>query len=391
MPVNVIADENIPLAGDAFGTLGRVRRLPGRALTPADVRAADVLLVRSVTPVGEKLLAGSAVRFVGSATIGTDHVDLGYLRARGITFAHAPGSNADSVGDYVTAAMLALAADRGVPLRGRAAGVVGCGNVGERLVGRLAALGLRVLKNDPPLAEAAEARGEAHDFVPLGRVLGEADLVTLHVPLTRGGSYATRHLIGAAELGAMRSGTWLLNTARGSVVQGDALKTALAKEYLGAAVLDVWEHEPTPDPDLLRRVHIATPHIAGYALDGKVRGTAMLYAALCDFLGAEATWNAEAALAPAPDETLTLQAPDAALPEVAWLRALVQQMYDLAADDAALRGLPEQPPEVQGAYFSKLRKHYPRRREFSRFSISAAEVPDGYRTAVATGLNVALS
>ncbi len=176
----IVADENIPHAGEAFGTLGAVRRMPGRAMTPADARAADVLLVRSVTPVGAGLLAGSRVRFVGSATIGTDHVDTGYLRREGIAFAHAPGANAGSVVEYVLAALLHLSAGRGEALRGKTVGVVGCGNIGGRLAGRVPALGAHVLQNDPPCAEAGAA---AHVFAPLVQVLGAAGAETHPPPL----------------------------------------------------------------------------------------------------------------------------------------------------------------------------------------------------------------
>ena len=185
--LRILADENIPRAEAAFGTLGAVRMRPGRAIGPADVRETDVLLVRSVTPVNADLLDGSAVRFVGSATIGTDHIDRDYLREQGIAFAHAPASNADSVADYVIAALIRLAIRQRTALRGKTIGIVGCGNIGSRLAERLSALGLRVLQNDPPRAEEADAAGEAHDFVSLDTVLAEAGIITLHVPLTEEG------------------------------------------------------------------------------------------------------------------------------------------------------------------------------------------------------------
>ncbi len=384
--LHILADANIPLAHEAFGTLGAVRARPGRALTAADVQEIDVLLVRSVTPVDATLLADSRVQFVGSATIGTDHVDQVYLREQGIAFAHAPASNADSVADYVTAALVRLAVQEGTALRGKTIGIVGCGNIGSRLVRRLAALGLRVLKNDPPQADAADAAGESHDFVPLDRVLSEADIITLHVPLTTDGPHATHHLFDEETLRRMGAGTWLINTSRGAVVDNQALKEVIAEDQLGAVALDVWEGEPTPDPALLRQVDLATPHIAGYAYDGKVRGTAMLYEALCAHLDAAPAWTPDAALAPESRGALIVPPPDPALPHTEWLHHAIRAMYDIAADDARLRKMLNQPSEARGAFFSRLRKEYSRRREFSRFMLPASAVPAAYQSPVTTGL-----
>lgn len=386
--MKIIADENIPYAAEAFGTLGDVHLLPGRAITNAVVQEAEVLLVRSVTTVDGALLDGSRVRFVGSATIGTDHVDQAALRARGVAFAHAPGSNAESVVEYVLAALLRLAVRRRRPLRGLTVGIVGCGSIGGRLARRLPALGLRVLCNDPPRAEAMEAAGESHTFVSLDEVLAASDVLTLHVPLHRTGPHPTYHLIDAARLRCMKPGAWLLNASRGAVVDGSALPAALEAGAPGAAVLDVWEGEPTPDPALLRRVDLATPHIAGYSYDGKVQGTLMLYHALVDHLDAARRWDEQAVLAPAPEDRPTLTPPDPALPETDWLDDLVVQMYDLAADDARLRRQAMLPPDAQGAYFTALRRDYPRRRSFTRHVLPAHTVPEAYRQAVAEGLRV---
>lgn len=386
-PLHAVADENIPFARQALGTLGRVRLLPGRQIAAAEVEAADVLWVRSVTPVGPALLEGSRVRFVGSATAGTDHVDRAYLRRRGIAFAHAPGANAASVADYVVAALLAVAARRKAPLRGKTAGVVGCGQVGRRVARRLQGLGLGVLKNDPPLATEAERAGQTHDFVSLGKVLSEAALVTLHTPLARAGPHPTFHLFDADKLSAMRPGAWLVNTARGGVVDGAALREALRGGPLAAAVLDVWENEPTPDAALAARTDVATPHIAGYAYDGKVEGTAMLYRALCQHLGTEPRWSAEKMLR-AEDDTFRLHAPDASLAETPWLDALARQMYDVRRDDRALREALRAPDA--GTAFQRLRRDYPPRRAFARYHLRADEVPPERRAAVAEGLGVRL-
>jgi len=383
----IVADENIPCVEAAFGDLGQVRRHPGREIGPAAVAAADVLLVRSVTPVKPPLLDDSPVQFVGSATIGTDHVDETYLRDRGVAFAHAPASNADSVADYVVAALLALSYRRGKPLRNETVGVVGCGNIGGRLCRRLSALGATVLPNDPPRA-AAEPEAQAPDFVSLDTVLDRADIVTLHVPLATEGPHPTHHLVDADALDRLGTHAWLVNTSRGAVVDGAALRRALRRDALGATVLDVWEEEPTPDPALVRAVDIATPHIAGYARDGKLRGTKMLYDALCDHLGIEATWSPEAVLRPDHPAQLQCQAPDPRIPRVDWLHHLTRQAYDLAADDARMRAILERPLAEQGAYFQNLRATCPPRRELRRFSVGGSGVSPDRRAAVEEGLTM---
>ncbi|PSQ95093.1 MAG: erythronate-4-phosphate dehydrogenase [Bacteroidetes bacterium SW_9_63_38] len=376
---------NIPCVEAAFGALGDIVRAPGREIGPDAVEKADVLLVRSVTSVGEELLRDSAVQFVGSATIGTDHVDQDYLEAAGIPFAHAPASNADSVADYVVAALLQVAQARGVSLRGRTVGIVGCGNIGSRLARRLPALGLTVLQNDPPRAKAVDG---PHTFVSLGTVLDRADIVTCHVPITTEGPHPTRHLLDAAALDRLSGDAWVVNTARGAVVDNEALLTALREDRIGGAVLDVWEGEPTPDPALVEAVDVATPHIAGYAYDGKVRGTTMLYEALCEYLGVEQTWNAKTVLQPEAPDVLRCQAPDPRLPRTDWLDHLAQQAYDLRADDARMRAYLDQVPDERGDYFRHLRATYPTRREMQIQAVLGTGVPPAYRPAVTDGLTV---
>ena len=386
--LQILADENIPHADDAFGTLGTVRTMPGRALSASNVRGVDVLLVRSVTPIGPDLLEESGVRFVGSATIGTDHVDQDFLDAENIAFAHAPASNADSVADYVVATLLLLAVRTQTPLQGQTVGIVGCGNIGGRLTRRLPALGLEVLANDPPRAEEAEARGEAHDFVSLEHVLQGADIVTLHVPLTREGPHATHHLVDADALAALREGAWLVNTSRGAVVDPAALRDALDAGRLGALALDVWADEPTPDPVLVRQADVATPHIAGYAYDGKVRGTAMLYNALCEHLGVTPTWDPQSVLAPMSPDALRCTPPDPRLPLPDRAHHLARQACDVAADDARFRPYLDLSAEERGAFFSELRKTYPTRREMQQHTVPAFGVSSGHRTLVRDGLTM---
>lgn len=385
--LRIVADANIPAADRAFGALGEVRMLSGREITPATVRDADVLLVRSVTPVDGALLDGSAVRFVGSATAGTDHVDRTALAERGVAFAHAPGSNAESVVEWVLAALLATAADRGEPLAGKALGVVGVGAVGGRLVPRAEALGMRVLVSDPP----REAAGTLPNALPLADLLRQSDVVTLHTPLTAPAESAwpTLGLLDAAALARLPAGAWVVNASRGPVVDGDALGDALDAGTVGEALLDVWPGEPAPSPRLAARARVATPHVAGYSLDGKLAGTRRIADALRQWLAdrgeAPAPWDVEDAL---PTGALTVTAPPAGGgSRAAWLDALARQAYDVRADTARFRAaIPwDGSAEERASAFARLRKTYPARRAWSRFAVRG-DVPRELAAAVGDGL-----
>ena len=387
-PLRLVVDENVPSADEAFGPFGSVRLLPGTKITRTELAQAGALVVRSVTRIDRALLAGTPVQFVGTATAGTDHVDEAALKALGVVFASAPGSNAESVVEYVLAALLAVSSNetahrlaRG--LRGKTAAVVGCGQVGGRLLPRLRALGMRTLAVDPPLARSGTS---PERFVPLADALAGADLVTLHTPLTDAGTDATRGLIGAAELAHMRPGAVLVNAARGPIVDGPAVLAALESGHLGAAVLDVWPQEPAPDPALIRASSLATPHIAGYSLDGKVDGTAQIARALAGWLGKpEMAWNPEAVLGRAP---IALAPPDPSLPEGIYLDEIARQCYRLRADDARFRPLADLAPASRADAFRRLRKTYPERRAFKRFLLPRSAVPEGFRAAVFDGLGV---
>lgn len=388
--LRIVADANIPCVEQAFGHLATIEQVRGRTIGPKDVRDADVLLVRSVTRVGPSLLEDSSVQFVGSATIGTDHVDRDYLEEAEIAFAHAPGSNADSVADYVVAALLALARQFRVSLQGQTVGVIGCGDVGSRVGRRLTALGLSVLRNDPPRVRTPADDASSSDFVSLERVLQEANIVTLHVPLTVSGRDATHHLVDEETLQEVSRDVWLLNTSRGPVVDNQALLRALKGGEVGAAVLDVWEDEPTPDPALVEAADIATPHIAGYAHDGKVRGTTMLYRSLCEHLGVDPAWAPDNELRPATRDALGCHPTDPRLSRTDWLHHLVRQAYSITGDDARLRRMLDQPRSEHGDYFRHLRATYPMRREFQKYAVPQQAIPENYRRTVEDGLTMQL-
>jgi erythronate-4-phosphate dehydrogenase len=387
-PLTILVDENVPFAHEAFGRLGAVRVRPGRQIAAADVADVDVLIVRSVTRVDEALLRDSPVRFVGTATIGCDHVDLPYLAKRSIPFASAPGSNANSVAEYVTAALLQSARARGVALQGATIAIVGVGNVGSRVALKAEALGMRCLLNDPP--RQREARDPV--FVPLRDAIAQADYVTLHVPLERQGPDATVGMANGRFFDALRPGAVFINTSRGAVVQEPSLSAALDAGRVAHAILDVWQGEPAIDPEMLRRAFIGTPHIAGYSYDGKVVATLMLYSALCDRLGVPDVVRVDlsGALPPAEVPLVDLRERDGSDEDL--LRAAVSAVYDIMADDRALREATAGPLAAAGPHaaigpngavgpnfssavtdraagFDLLRKRYRRRREFPHTAV----------------------
>ncbi|MEE4311710.1 MAG: 4-phosphoerythronate dehydrogenase PdxB, partial [candidate division KSB1 bacterium] len=358
--------ENIPFVKEAFGHLGSVVLLPTREITGKAIADADVLLVRSPTKVDRTLLEGSAVRYVATATIGTDHIDLDYLHQRGIRIASAPGCNARSVAEYVMAALLVLAVRRGLVLNRLTLGVVGVGNIGTLVAGMAESLGMRVLKNDPPLHRA----GSLQDHFDLDDVM-ECDIITLHVPLTRTGEDATYHLFNGQRINKMKTGSILINSSRGAVVDNAALLDALDSRHLAGAVLDVWENEPEIDDALLGKVEIGTPHIAGYSFDGKVTGTHMIYQAICGFTNNAPEWHPSTSL-PKVQGSL-LEAPAIVQNFEDALYGIIRQVYDIEQDDASLRRLSEHDGEKSGDYFDRLRKEYPVRREFHNYQIHSTE------------------
>ncbi|UTW45687.1 4-phosphoerythronate dehydrogenase [bacterium SCSIO 12696] len=346
--MKIIADENMPLVRELFSPYGEVITVPGRNLSAAQVRDADVLLVRSVTQVNRTLLANSGIRFVGSATIGVDHVDLDYLVEQGIEFSAAPGCNATAVVDYVCAALCTLNVDWQTLCAGQTSvGIVGCGNVGGRLYRRFRAMGVSVHCYDPFLDIE-----ENPDLTDLETVLG-CSVVCLHTPHTVDGPFPTHHMLSEAELEQFAPGTVLLNAGRGAAIDNSALLNRLNRGADLKVVLDVWEGEPDVSQPLLEAVILATPHIAGYSVQGKTNGTTMVRDA---FL----RWREEPANPVVEqDEPMVLSAKV--------LNEAVQGAYDIREDDRRMRA---QLAMADSAHqFDRLRKEYPQRHEFHRYRV----------------------
>ncbi|WP_313080063.1 4-phosphoerythronate dehydrogenase PdxB [Atlantibacter sp.] len=354
--MKILVDENMPYARELFARLGEVKAVPGRPIPVAELDDADALMVRSVTKVNGQLLDGKGVRFVGTATAGTDHVDQDYLHQAGIAFSAAPGCNAIAVVEYVFSALLMLAERDGFELTDRTVGIVGVGNVGGRLQKRLEALGVRTLLCDPPRAD----NGEPGDFQPLDKLVEEADILTFHTPLYKDGPYKTWHLADEALISRLKPGAILINACRGAVVDNAALLKCLDAGQKLSTVLDVWEPEPDLNVALLDQVDIGTAHIAGYTLEGKARGTTQVFEAYSAFIG-KPQQIALDSLLPAPEfGRITLHGPL----DQPTLKRLAHLVYDVRRDDAPLRKVAG----VAGE-FDKLRKHYLERREWSSLFI----------------------
>lgn len=355
MSLTIIADENIPAVEDYLGALGKVVRVPGRALTRAQLADVDILLVRSVTRVDESLLAGTAVRFVGTATSGIDHIDRDYLARSGIAFAHAPGANANSVVEYVLAAVAAVADSLERLLAGGRVGIVGYGNIGRALAARLDALDIHYHVFDPWLdLRTVPNAAELDDIL-------DCDVVSLHPELCTNQPWPSHHLLGRAELARLGAGSLLINASRGSVVDNAALRECLQRAQTFAAVLDVWEDEPDVDPALLDRVVFGTAHIAGYSLDGKLLATRMLADAVLAELGEAASAGRDSAQFAA-----SLRVPPG-LAGAGLVRSLIDSRYDIRVDDGLLRQSVAAAPlaEQRRAAFDQLRRSYRDRRELS--------------------------
>lgn len=277
--MRVIVDDKIPYLQEALRKVAEVVALPAADITAAEVRMADALIVRTRTRCDASLLMGSRVRFIATATIGYDHIDTAWCAQHGIAWTNAPGCNASSVCQYVRCALQLLEREGVLTLAGATLGIVGVGHVGMLVKEMALGLGMQVLCCDPPLAE----QGVAEMDHSLAELAERCDSITFHVPLVREGCQATYHLADEAFFASLVRKPLFINSSRGEVVDTEALKQALREGLVRQAVVDVWEHEPDIDTELLALSRLATPHIAGYSADGKARASQMSLDALCDF------------------------------------------------------------------------------------------------------------
>lgn len=280
--MKIVVDDKIPYIRETICQLAdEVVFLSGAAITAADVKDADVLVVRTRTRCNRQLLEGSKVQLVVTATIGYDHLDTQWLDAAGIHWTNCPGCNSGSVAQYVECSLLLLEQQKGLVLRQSTIGIVGCGHVGSKVKAVAERLGMRVLVCDPPLQKANSQEPTANSYVSLDEIERRCDVITFHVPLTREGQYATWHLADDDFFHRLSRVPYIINTSRGEVVDNKALLSAMEERRVRDAIIDVWEDEPHPDSVLLEKVFIGTPHIAGYSADGKVNADNMVIDAIC--------------------------------------------------------------------------------------------------------------
>jgi len=359
--MNIFYDENMPFAKEFFGDLGQLQPFTGRELTAQQVQYADVLLVRSITKVNQALLENNQnCQFVGTATIGVDHIDQAYLKERNITFTSAPGCNAISVAEYVTSALVVLAERYLIDLFSLTVGIVGGGNTGTRLSEKLSALGIKYLLCDP-LLEAAQKFDPTDQrlYSSLEDVLA-CDVISLHVPIIEHGPHPTFHLLNEERLNQLNESQILINACRGEVIDNQALLEMKKQGHGLKLVLDVWENEPNILHELIEHTEISSAHIAGYSLEGKARGTEMLYQALCQQLEIPVDKHLHDFLPSASITEVEINQPF----EQKLLNQLVKMVYDVRRDDGIFR------QTILSHGFDHIRKTYPARREFSSIKVA---------------------
>lgn len=354
--MKILADQNMPLVEEYFSDLGEVKRFDGRNLASEALRDVDVLLTRSVTQVNKDLLSeANQLKFVGTATIGIDHIDTELLAQNNIAFSSAPGCNAIAVAEYVISALYAYSQETNTKLAGKTLAIIGVGSIGQCLRDKLLGMGIELLLCDPIRYE----NGTLNEHIELDTALSKADFVTFHVPLIKSGEHKTHHLLNAERINKLKSGMLVINASRGEVIDNQALLTALESGKKLELVLDVWENEPNILTDLLSYVRFSSVHIAGHTQEGKARGTQMLYQGVCRLFDVAATKTLADFL---PIPALTKCQIEQTLTEHD-LGRIVHLVYDIRRDDGLLRA------NLQNQGFDSLRKNYPPRREFSTLSI----------------------
>jgi erythronate-4-phosphate dehydrogenase len=385
--LKIIADDKIPFLKGVFEPYADIVYLPGAKITATDVNDANAIFTRTRTKCNEALLKDSNVKFIATATIGFDHIDTEYCDAAGIRWVNAPGCNSWSVQQYISAAIVTLAKEKSLRLPDLTLGVIGVGNVGDKVARVAELLGMRVLRNDPPREEQERKtiftapdgnpmperitpanEGVEETFTALDTLLAESDIVTCHTPLTKEGIYKTFHLASDDFFEKMKTGTVFINTSRGQVTDTDALKRAIHAK-ISEYILDVWEGEPNLDRNLLNGAFIGTPHIAGYSSDGKANGTATCVHELCKFfhlVDIPPDWYPENIPAPPAPLEISINGGNKSNEQIFY--EAITHTYPIWKDSNRLKNSPETFEEQRGGYWI--------RREFKNFTIRPVNISD---------------
>ncbi|WP_100642882.1 4-phosphoerythronate dehydrogenase [Alteromonas facilis] len=357
--MNILYDDNMPYARECFAQLGNAVPFSAGELTANDFSDVEALLVRSTTTVDPNLLANATcLRYVATATAGFNHLDTAFLAARNIPWYAAAGCNAVAVAEYVISTLFGYASanKQGLKwLQQRSVGIVGAGHVGSALSSKLDALGISYQLCDPPL----QASGDNRPFVSLDEILS-CDVICLHVPLIKEGQYPTLNLLNKAHLSRLNEHQLIINACRGGVLDECAYADLSLQQKMPHLVLDAWKDEPHINLDMSTLCDIATPHIAGHTLEGKSRGTVMVYNWLCQQLGRQPILTLEDLLPPLDARTLTSDM----LSDDGLIQSLIFSLYDSQQDDRIFRRAMAQSDDI-GMTFTQLRKNYPQRREFA--------------------------
>ena len=361
--MKIIADANIPQVAEAFQKIGEVRLIPGREITRKHLTDCQCLLVRTVTRVNRQLLEGTPVEFVGTATIGTDHIDQEYLQSQNIAFTNAAGCNAEAASEYVISGLFALSSRKRFDPFSLKAGIIGCGNVGSKVYQKLQALGIEVLRNDPLLADA-----NPEQYVDLDTIIEQCNFITLHVPLTRIGPHATQHFFDKEKLIRLQTNCLLVNAARGPIVNNRDLLEVIEKRPDLTVFLDTWEAEPDISRELLAKIDLATPHIAGYSVEGRLRATQMILDAASRHFGQVSQWHMSQLI----PEAIDLQI-EPVNNDLDYWHHVFGKHHDILKDHQALtQGLKLNYSEF-ASYFDSLRRVYPDRFEYERYRLKGGQ------------------
>ena len=369
--MKILADENIPYVKELFSDFATIVTCNGRMISADILSDIDILLVRSVTKVNKELLENSPVRFVGTTTVGIEHLDTDWLQQQGIVYANAPGCNAIAVAEYILSGLFVLAEEFKVDLRHSKVAIVGAGNVGTAVSKRLDILNIPHGLYDPPLANSGDKRKMITE-----KELASYDIITLHVPLTNSNKsqWPTEKMIDKEFLSNMKNMKYLINTSRGDVIDSQSLKGWLDANNEHHAILDVWQNEPFIDIALLQKCLLSTPHIAGHSLEGKIKGILMIYHSFCQHFGHKDSVDDDSYLRRGqPKDIIHLQKEQSFMQTIA---AAIWSVYDIRHDDKALRGGLKRDINE---HFDRLRKSYKMRREFSAHRLDTISLPDGSR------------